>query len=70
MLLLHGDADTTITWMNSELLAQHVKSVKAPVQFVLYPGEKHGFGADTTTKHGGDALKRSLDFLHQNMDAK
>jgi carboxymethylenebutenolidase len=70
MLLLHGDADMTITWMNSELLAQHVKSLKAPVDFVLYPGEKHGFGADTTTKHGGDALKRTLTFLHQKMDAK
>jgi carboxymethylenebutenolidase len=70
MLLLHGDADTTITWMNSELLAQHVKSLNAPVEFVLYPGEKHGFGADTGTKHGADALKRTLAFLHQNLDAK
>jgi carboxymethylenebutenolidase len=68
MLLLHGDADTTITWMNSELLAQHVKSLNAPVEFVLYPGEKHGFGADTATKHGADALKRTLTFLHQKMD--
>jgi dipeptidyl aminopeptidase/acylaminoacyl peptidase len=56
--------------MNSELLAQHVKSLNAPVEFVLFPGEKHGFGADTTTKHGGDALKRTLAFLHQNLDAK
>jgi carboxymethylenebutenolidase len=70
MLLLHGDADTTITWMNSELLAQHVKALHAPVEFVLYPGEKHGFGAETTTKHGGDALKRTLTFLHQNLDMK
>jgi len=70
MLLLHGDADTTITWMNSELLAQHVKALHAPVEFVLFPGEKHGFGADTTTQHGADALKRTLAFLHQNMDPK
>jgi len=70
MLLLHGDADMTITWMNSELLAQHVKSLKAPVDFVLYPGEKHGFGADTTTKHGGDALARTLAFLHKNLNTK
>ncbi len=70
MLLLHGDADQTITWMNSELLAQHMKEVKAPVEFVLFPGEKHGFGADTTTKHGADALRRTLVFLHQKMDAK
>jgi len=70
MLLLHGDADMTITWMNSELLAQHVKSLKAPVAFVLYPGEKHGFGADTSTKHGADALARTLAFLHQNLDTK
>jgi len=70
MLLLHGDADTTITWMNSELLAQNIKSLNAPVEFVLYPGEKHGFGADTTTKHGGDALKRTLAFLLPKLDAK
>jgi carboxymethylenebutenolidase len=70
MLLLHGDADTTITWMNSELLAQHIKSLNAPVEFVLFPGEKHGFGANTSTKHGADALARTLAFLHQNLDAK
>jgi carboxymethylenebutenolidase len=67
MLLLHGDADQTITWMNSELLAQHMKELKAPVEFVLFPGEKHGFGADTTTRHGADALHRTLVFLHQKM---
>ena len=70
LLLLHGDADMTITWMNSELLAQHVKSLDAPVDFVLYPGAKHGFGADTSTKQGGDALQRTLTFLHQTMDGK
>jgi carboxymethylenebutenolidase len=70
MLLLHGQDDTTITWMNSELLAQHVKGSAAPVEFVLYPGEKHGFGANTTTKHGADALRRTLVFLHQRLDHK
>ena len=70
MLLLHGDADKTITWMNSELLAQHVKELHAPVELVLFPGEGHGFGADTTTKHGADALKRTLTFLHQRLDRK
>lgn len=69
MLLLHGEDDTTITWMNSELLAQHVKKARAPVEFVLYPGEKHGFGANTTTKHGADALRRTLVFLHQRLDS-
>jgi carboxymethylenebutenolidase len=67
MLLLHGDADTVIPWMNGERLAQHVKELKAPIEFVLFPGEKHGFGADTATKHGADALKRTLTFLHQHM---
>jgi dipeptidyl aminopeptidase/acylaminoacyl peptidase len=62
--------DTTITWMNSELLAQHVKGSGAPIEFVLYPGEKHGFGANTTTKHGADALRRTLVFLHQRLDHK
>ena len=70
MLLLHGQDDTTITWMNSELLAQHVKKSGAPVEFVLFPGEKHGFGANTTTKHGADALRRTLAFLHQRLDHK
>jgi carboxymethylenebutenolidase len=67
MLLLHGENDSTITWMNSELTAQHVKSLGAHVEFVLFPGEKHGFGANITTKFGADALKRSLVFLHQQM---
>jgi carboxymethylenebutenolidase len=70
MLLLHGENDSTITWMNSELTAQHVKSLKGHVEFVLFPGEKHGFGSDITTKHGADALSRTLVFLHQQMDRK
>ncbi len=65
MLLLHGEIDGTITWMNSELTAQHVKSLGAHVEFVLFPGERHGFGSDITTKYGGDALDRSLVFLHK-----
>jgi carboxymethylenebutenolidase len=70
MLLLHGDADQTIPWMQSETLAQHVKALHASIEFVLYPGEKHGFGADTTKKHGADALQRTLAFLHQRLGVK
>ena len=58
MLLLHGDADTTITWMNGECSANS-KSAERPGRVRALPGEKHGFGADTATQHGGDALKRS-----------
>ena len=70
MLLLHGDADQTIPWQQSEALAQHVKALHAPIEFVLFPGEKHGFGADTTTKHGADALQRTMAFLHQRLGVK
>lgn len=70
MLLLHGDADQVIPWSQAEQLAQHVKALHAHIEFVLFPGEKHGFGADTTTKHGGDALHRTIVFLHQQMGAK
>jgi carboxymethylenebutenolidase len=67
MLLLHGDADQIIPWSQGETLAQHIKALHAPVEFVLFPGEKHGFGADTTKKHGADALNRTIVFLHQRM---
>ena len=68
MLLLHGEIDGTITWMAAEELAQHIKRMKAPVEFVLFSGERHGFGSDITTRHGGDALKRTLTFFHKNMN--
>ena len=67
MLILHGDADQTIPWSQGEALAQHVQALHAHVELVLFPGEKHGFGADTTTKHGADALKRTIEFLHQQL---
>jgi carboxymethylenebutenolidase len=70
MLLLHGDADQTIPWAQSEALAQHMQALHAHVEFVLFPGEKHGFGADTATKHGADALHRTITFLHQQMGGK
>jgi carboxymethylenebutenolidase len=70
MLILHGDADQTIPWSQGEALAQHVQALHAHIEFVLFPGEKHGFGADTATKHGADALKRTIAFLHQQMGGK
>jgi carboxymethylenebutenolidase len=70
MLLLHGDADQVIPWSQGERLAQHIQGLHAHVEFVLFPGEKHGFGGDTSTKHGADALKRTIVFLHQQMGGK
>ena len=70
MLIVHGDADQVIPWSLGEALAQHVQALHAHIEFVLFPGEKHGFGGDTTTKHGADALKRTITFLHQQMGGK
>ena len=65
ILILHGDADTTIPWSQGEQLAGHVKALGAPIEFVLYPGVKHGFGANLDKWEGADALKRTIAFFHQ-----
>src|SRR5215813_8363161 len=50
LLILHGDADQIIDVENGKQLAEEAKSLGAPVDLVIYPGQSHGFGADWQKK--------------------
>src|SRR5262245_13576942 len=63
LLVLHGDADQIIPIENGRQLTALAKKLGAKVDFVVYPGEQHGFGADTSKKNGADALTRTVAFL-------
>jgi len=70
LLILHGDADQVIPVENGKQLAAEAKLLGAKVDLVIYPGEMHGFGADTTKKNGADALSRTIAFLKKELSAK
>jgi carboxymethylenebutenolidase len=67
LLILHGDADRIIPVSAGMHLSQQAKALGAPVDLVIYPGEGHGFGADTSTKTGADSYKRTLAFLKKEL---
>jgi len=67
LLVLHGDADQVIPVLAGHQLAALAQDVGAKVDLVIYPGEGHGFGPDIAEKNGGDALKRTLAFLKQQL---
>jgi carboxymethylenebutenolidase len=69
LLVLHGDADRVIPVIAGHQLAALAQDVGAKVDLVIYPGEGHGFGPDIAEKNGGDALKRALAFLKQQLSA-
>jgi carboxymethylenebutenolidase len=70
LLIRHGDADQVIPVENGKQLAAEAKVLGAKVDLVIYPGEMHGFGADTTKKNGADALNRTIVFLKKELIGK
>jgi carboxymethylenebutenolidase len=70
MLILHGDADQVIPVAAGHQLEALAKSVGAPVELVIYHGERHGFGGDTAKKNGADGLRRTTAFLKKELGAK
>jgi len=70
LLILHGDADQVIPVEEGKQLAAEAKLTGAKVDLVIYPGEMHGFGSDTTKKNGADALNRTVTFLKRELLGK
>jgi carboxymethylenebutenolidase len=67
LLVLHGDADQVIPVEAGKHLAEVAKGLGGQVDLVIYPGEKHGFGSNTTNKDGADALNRTITFLRREL---
>ena len=59
-LIWHGDADIRVPLMQSRHLYTALKKNDVPVQFVIYPGEPHGFASVANQR---DLLQRKLSWL-------
>lgn len=69
LLILHGDADTIIPVDQSRHLADFAKQLGGNAELVVYPGERHGFGARTQNANAADALARTVAFLSRELKA-
>ncbi len=69
LLILHGDADSIIPVEQGRRLADLAKQSGGAAELVIYPGERHGFGARLQTANGADALARTIAFLRRELDA-
>lgn len=67
LLFLHGDADTVIPLERGRHLADLARKLGAPVEFQVYPGAHHGFGALLQTPAGSDAETRAIAFLGREL---
>jgi acetyl esterase/lipase len=69
VLILHGRADTTVDYTQSEELVRVMKERGAPHEFVLIDGVGHTFGWETwgKKKMARDLRPLALEFLAKNM---
>ena len=70
LLILHGDADTIIPVEQGRRLAALAKQLGGTAELVVYPGERHGFGAHLDTANGADSLDRTIAFLQRQLRAR
>lgn len=70
LLILHGDANSIIPVEQGRRLADLAKQSGGSAELVIYPGERHGFGARLQTANGADALARAITFLRRELDAR
>ena len=70
LLILHGDADTIIPVEQGRHLADFAKKMGGPAELVIYPNERHGFGARLQTANSTDALSRTVAFLTRELNPR
>ena len=70
LLILHGDADAIIPVEQGRHLDAFAKTLGGEAELVIYPGERHGFGARLQSANGTDALNRTVAFLSQMLGAR
>jgi len=61
MLLLHGDADTTVSYEQALAMQEKLEELGVPVEVQIYPGRPHGWF--NHPPHCADTLLRMSDFL-------
>jgi carboxymethylenebutenolidase len=70
LLILHGDADAIIPVEQGRHLAAFAKELGGEAELVIYPGERHGFGARLQTANSTDALTRTVAFLSRELKSR
>jgi carboxymethylenebutenolidase len=70
LLILHGDADAIIPVEQGHHLADLAKQLGGSAELVIYPDERHGFGARLQTANSTDALSRTVAFLERELKAR
>ncbi len=65
VLILHGEADSTIPVEEAYHLQQVLEKKRIPYEMQIYPGAGHGFSGDV----GRDAGLRTLGFLKKHLVA-
>lgn len=59
VLIVHGEADTTVPVRNAYAIEAYLKQQRVPYVMKIYPGKGHGFRGEA----GADADRRTRDFL-------
>jgi dipeptidyl aminopeptidase/acylaminoacyl peptidase len=62
LLVLQGENDTNVPRAESDLVVERLRARGAAVDYVLYPGEGHGF---TRRANRLDAMRRSVAFFER-----
>jgi acetyl esterase/lipase len=65
MLLLHGTADATVPYSQSEDMLKRLRAAKVPAELFTAPGAGHGFF--NSEPHFQPALKRMEDFFRARL---
>jgi acetyl esterase/lipase len=66
MLLIHGTADTTVSYHQSERMAHDLRQAGVPVETLFLPGLNHGLmskDAEQTRAANLQALQRTFEFF-------
>jgi carboxymethylenebutenolidase len=63
VLILHGDADSTVPVSKAYALDKFLRRLGAPEEIKIYPGLEHGFDSDQSASE--DAWRRTLSFFEQ-----
>ena len=69
MLLLHGDADTTVPFRQAELMLDKMKTSGVDVKLIRLSGGTHGFVHQTDHPEWPDFLGESVRWLDQHLKA-